>query len=231
MESVPTANVNKSLNLEKPPTNIKEDVSEKKQPPTKVKQEVLTKVESQAKLQQDVSKQEKKSREKVKQDIAENDASQEKVEQEIPKKSETTFSTISGTKEEPRSQVFAERLVPSMSVEPPTPPVTRSSTVAQIFSSSANDQKRPSQHVSDICDEPLPKSSKLEKDQIETDNIEIEERFPTQDEKFTPSKFKRRQSKKILPRKDMDAPRPEASMEVEDEEISSLSNKNLYFLP
>lgn len=123
-----------------------------------------------------------------------------------------------------------EILIPSMQIESPTPPVIRSALKPNTPLMSANEQKRVGQHKIDSCDEPQPKTSKFENDELE--NISIEDRFPEQDEKNTQLKFKRRQSKKIQPRKDLDTSLMETESRVEPDieladELTNLENKNL----
>ena len=145
--------------------------------------------------------------------------------------SQPPVKTLPPTKASLSSTASVEEiLIPCMQVEPPTPPVIRSALKPNTPSMSANEQKRVGQHKIDSCDEPQPKTSKFENDELE--NISMEDRFPEQDEKHTPSKFKRRQSKKIQPRKDLDTSLMETESRVEPvielaDELTNLENKNL----
>ena len=145
--------------------------------------------------------------------------------------SQPPAKTLPPTKESLSSTASVEEiLIPSMQIESPTPPVIRSALKPNTPLMSANEQKRVGQHKIDSCDEPQPKTSKFENDELE--NISIEDRFPEQDEKNTQLKFKRRQSKKIQPRKDLDTSLMETESRVEPDieladELTNLENKNL----
>ena len=145
--------------------------------------------------------------------------------------SQPPVKTLPHTKESLSSTASVEEiLIPSMQIESPTPPVIRSALKPNTPLMSANEQKRVGQHKIDSCDEPQPKTSKFENDELE--NISIEDRFPEQDEKNTQLKFKRRQSKKIQPRKDLDTSLMETESRVEPDieladELTNLENKNL----
>merc|ERR1711973_822169 len=134
-----------------------------------------------------------------------------------------------------------------MTFEPPTPPVKRplekvgpavplqpttATSEHDTRVASPKEQKRQAQHISQASDEPLSKASKLEGEENEQESVDMMDRFPALEETFKPSKFKRRQSKKIQPRKNLEVNQKSIESmsqpaETSQEDQVDLSAKNL----